>query len=125
MTRTAIRHVVWGVVTLAATAAPLAAQSQGAYAGHGADSVPREKIVKYAPPPLPAEVTRRIQTMLDVRGAVLGLIAPDGKRLFFTLGHHGNAQRLAARWAEGISRPVDRRRGTDPGGGRDAGRSHA
>ena len=59
------------------------------YAGHGADSVPREKIVKYAPPPLPAEVTRRIQAMLDVRGAVLGLIAPDGKRLFFTWGITG------------------------------------
>ena len=54
MTRTAIPHVVWGAVTLAASAAPLAAQSQSPYAGHGADSVPREKIVKYAPPPLPA-----------------------------------------------------------------------
>jgi dipeptidyl aminopeptidase/acylaminoacyl peptidase len=89
MTRTAIRHVVWGMVTLAVASAPHGAQAQGAYAGHGADSVPREKIVKYAPPPLPAEVTRRIQTMLDVRGAVLGLIAPDGKRLFFTWGITG------------------------------------
>ena len=62
----------------------LGAQSQGTYSGHGADSVPREKIVKYAPPPLPADVTRRIQAMLDVRGAVPGSIAPDGKRLFFT-----------------------------------------
>ncbi len=96
MTRTAIRHVVVGTVTLAAIATPLWAQPQSTYAGHGADSVPREKIVKYAPPPLPGEVTRRIQTMLDVRGAVLGTIAPDGKRLFFTWGITGtpNAWRL-------------------------------
>jgi len=89
MTRTAIGHVVWGAVTLAAIATPLAAQSQSGYAGHGADSVPREKVVKYAPPPLPGEVSRRIQTMLDVRGAVLGSIAPDGKRLFYTWGITG------------------------------------
>lgn len=89
MTRTAIRHVVVGTVTLAAITTPLWAQPQSTYAGHGADSVPREKIVKYAPPPLPGEVTRRIQTMLDVRGAVLGTIAPDGKRLFFTWGITG------------------------------------
>lgn len=89
MTRTAIRHVVVGTVTLAAIATPLWAQPQSTYAGHGADSVPRETIVKYAPPPLPGEVTRRIQTMLDVRGAVLGTIAPDGKRLFFTWGITG------------------------------------
>jgi protease II len=84
MTRTAIPHVLWGVVTLVATATPLCAQSQSGYAGRGAESVPREKIAKYAPPPLPSEVTRRIQAMLDVRGAVPGMIGPDGKRLFFT-----------------------------------------
>ena len=89
MTRTALRHVLWSVVTVASSATALGAQSQSTYAGHGADSVPREKIVKYAPPPLPGEVTRRIQTMLDVRGAVLGTIAPDGKRLFFTWGITG------------------------------------
>ena len=59
-------------------------QAQTPYAGHGAESVPGEKIAKYAPPPLPAEVTRRIQTMLDVRGAAVGTVAPDGQRLYFT-----------------------------------------
>ena len=112
MTRTAIPHVVWGTVTLAAIAAPLAAQSQSTYAGHGADSVPREKIVKYAPPPLPAEVTRRIQTMLDVRGAVLGLIAPDGKRLFFTWGITGTPNVWRLDGPKGF--PVQMTGGEDP-----------
>jgi len=89
MTGKAIGLIGWGTLMLAAVAAPLEAQTQSPYAGHGADSVPREKIVKYAPPPLPSDVTRRIQTMLDVRGAVLGTIAPDGKRLFFTWGITG------------------------------------
>src|SRR5262245_62676665 len=61
-----------------------AQQAQTPYAGHGAESVPREKVAKYAPTPLPGDVTRRIQMMLDVRGAVLGNVSPNGKRLFFT-----------------------------------------
>ena len=83
MTRTTQRGLA-AAAGVAMAAAAASAQTQGAYAGHGADSVPREKIVKYAPPPLPADVTRRIQTMLDVRGAVLGTIAPDGSRLYYT-----------------------------------------
>lgn len=89
MTRTAIQRIVLGLAVLAASVGPLAAQTQSGYAGHGAESVPREKLVKYAPPPLPGEVTRRIQTMLDVRGAALGGLSPDGTRLFFTWGITG------------------------------------
>lgn len=112
MTRTAIRHVVSGAVTFAALATPLWAQPQQGYAGHGADSVPREKIVKYAPPPLPSDVSRRIQAMLDVRGAVPGTIGPDGKRLFFTWNITGtpNVWRL-----DGPMRfPVQMTGGEDP-----------
>jgi protease II len=69
---------------LALTESAGARQAQTPYAGHGAESVPREKVAKYAPTPLPGGVTRRIQMMLDVRGAVLGTLSPDGKRLFFT-----------------------------------------
>ena len=71
-------------VALATAAGAMTVQGQQPYAGLGAGSVPREKIVKYAPPALPPAVTRRIQAMLDVRGAALGLIAPDGKHLYFT-----------------------------------------
>lgn len=112
MTRTAIGHLIWGIVTLAVSATPLCAQSQGTYAGHGADSVPREKIVKYAPPPLPAEVTRRIQTMLDVRGAVLGTIAPDGKRLYFTWGITGTPNVWRLDGPKGF--PIQMTGGEDP-----------
>lgn len=82
MTRCAIRLALIGI-GLAGAAGIAWAQGQ-TYAGHGADSVAPEKLAKYAPAPLPPELTRRIQSMLDVRGAALGVIAPDGRRLFFT-----------------------------------------
>ncbi len=53
------------------------------YSGHGAESVSREAITRYAPPPLPPEVTGPIQVLLDIRSPSLGLPAPDGSRLFF------------------------------------------
>ena len=91
MTRSILAPAALAGILAVACAGPALAQGQG-YAGHGADSVPREKLVKYAPPALPAEVTRRVQTMLDVRGAALGAIAPDGKRLFFTWSITGTPQ---------------------------------
>jgi dipeptidyl aminopeptidase/acylaminoacyl peptidase len=57
--------------------------AQTPYSGHGAGSIPPEVVKKYAPPPLDPEVSRRIQTMLDVRSPGLGQVSPDGKRLFF------------------------------------------
>ncbi len=73
-----------GACLVCGIASSASVQGQSPYAGHGAESVPREKIVKYVPPALPSNVTRRIQMMLDVRGAVLGTLAPDGRRLYFT-----------------------------------------
>jgi dipeptidyl aminopeptidase/acylaminoacyl peptidase len=69
------------VVALLAAAPKLPAQTP--YSGHGADSLSPEIIRKYAPPPLDSSVSRRIQTMLDVRAPGLGQVTPDGKRLFF------------------------------------------
>lgn len=65
--------------TIAATASP----SSASYAGHGAESVPAEVLAKFAPKPLAGEVSRRIQTMLDVRAPTGGVIAPDAKSLYF------------------------------------------
>ncbi len=65
---------------LAASPAPAVAQ---AYSGLGAGSVPPEVVAKYAAPPLDPAVSRRIQTMLDVRAPGLGIVAPDGSRLYF------------------------------------------
>lgn len=63
-----------------------------AYAGHGADSVPPEVIAKFAPTPLPSDVSRRIQAMLDVRAPVGSRISPDGKTLFFSWNVTGTPQ---------------------------------
>jgi dipeptidyl aminopeptidase/acylaminoacyl peptidase len=57
--------------------------AQTAYSGHGATSVSPETIRKFAPPPLDPAVSRRIQTMLDLRSPGLGRLTPDGKKLFF------------------------------------------
>jgi dipeptidyl aminopeptidase/acylaminoacyl peptidase len=71
--------------------APTRAQAPG-YTGHGAGSVSPATLAKYAPPPLPADLTRSIQSMLDVRAPGMGLVAPDGKRLFFAWRVTGNSQ---------------------------------
>ncbi len=54
------------------------------YSGHGAESLSPEVIAKFAPPALPPELSRKIQSMLDVRAPSSGVLSPDGKRLFFT-----------------------------------------
>src|ERR1017187_9422000 len=68
------------VLLLAASAA---FAQQPAYKGLGAESVPPELVAKYAAPPLDGAVSRRIQSMLDVRAPGLGIVAPDGSRLYF------------------------------------------
>ena len=68
------------VLLLAASAA---SAQQPSYKGLGAESVPPELVAKYVAPPLDPAVSRRIQTMLDVRAPSLGVIAPDGSRLYF------------------------------------------
>jgi len=80
------------LVCLLVCAAPIFNAEQGAYTGLGAESVPPEKVAKYAPPPLPAEVSRRIQTMLDVRSPGLGRVSSDGRRLYFSWRVTGSTQ---------------------------------
>lgn len=62
---------------------PATSAAASGYAGHGAQSVSPEVLARFAPKPLPGEVSRRIQSMLDVRAPAGGVIAPDGKSLFF------------------------------------------
>src|SRR5262249_19042261 len=62
---------------------PRPATTATSYSGHGADSVPPEVIAKFAPTPLPASVSARIQAMLDVRAPVGAIVSPDGKTLYF------------------------------------------
>lgn len=65
-------------------AVPAAAQSSAPYAGHGAESVSKEVLEKFAPKPIPDELSRTIQAMMDVRAPGMGQLSPDGKTLFFS-----------------------------------------
>jgi dipeptidyl aminopeptidase/acylaminoacyl peptidase len=53
------------------------------YSGHGAASVSREVLDRFAPKPLPDQLARTIQSMLDVRAPAAGTLAPDGSALYF------------------------------------------
>ncbi|WP_172202010.1 prolyl oligopeptidase family serine peptidase [Niveibacterium sp. COAC-50] len=71
-------------------AAPASAQTD--YAGLGVESVSPATLEQFRPKPLPPEVSRRIQSMLDLRAPGTGLLAPDGKRLFFSWRVSGSDQ---------------------------------
>jgi dipeptidyl aminopeptidase/acylaminoacyl peptidase len=66
-------------------ALPAAAPStaSGGYTGLGVASVPPELLAAYAPKPLPSEVSRHIQAMLDIRAPGGSRLSPDGKSMFF------------------------------------------
>jgi dipeptidyl aminopeptidase/acylaminoacyl peptidase len=74
----------------ASLALPAAAQSP--YRGHGAESVPAEVVAQYAPKPLPPELARRIQSMMDVRAPGMGQVSPDGTKLYFGWSVTGTPQ---------------------------------
>lgn len=75
-----------------ARAPSLTQPSKLKYAGHGADSVPPEVLARYAPTPLPSDVSRRIQAMLDVRAPIGSRIAPDGSSVYFAWNVTGTLQ---------------------------------
>src|SRR5262245_45193266 len=74
----------------ATPAAP--AKGGGGYSGLGAESVTPEIIARFAAPALPAEVSRRIQAMIDVRGSGDGILTSKGDRMLFTSSITGTAQ---------------------------------
>ena len=51
-----------------------------------------ETLRKFAPASLDPEMSRKIQSMLDIRAPGMGMIHPDGKRLFFTWRVTGTSQ---------------------------------
>ncbi|HEX2690819.1 MAG TPA: prolyl oligopeptidase family serine peptidase [Kofleriaceae bacterium] len=71
---------------------PRADSRPGAYSGLGAESVSPQEIAKYAPTALEDRVSRKIQAMLDVRGAGGGLITSKGDRQVFTARVTGTFQ---------------------------------
>jgi protease II len=83
--------------TPALTAAPVpagepSAAASAAYAGHGLGSLSAEVLEKYRPKPLPSDVSRHIQAMLDVSGPGIGAVTPDGARLLFSWSVTGVSQ---------------------------------
>ena len=75
-----------------ATAAPKAAPAAAAYSGHGLASVSPELLAEFAPAKLPADVSRRIQAMLDVRAPGAGRLTEAGKALYFSWSISGSRQ---------------------------------
>jgi dipeptidyl aminopeptidase/acylaminoacyl peptidase len=68
------------------------APASNGYSGHGADSVSPDVIAKFAAPPLPSDLTRKIQSMLDIRAPGGGMVSSDVKHLFFSWSVTGIAQ---------------------------------
>ncbi|MFN9396200.1 MAG: TolB family protein, partial [Pseudanabaena sp.] len=66
--------------------------TQAQYSGLGKDSLDPAILKRYAPTALPPSVTRPIESILDVRSPGLGMVTPDGKRMFFTWGITGTVQ---------------------------------
>jgi dipeptidyl aminopeptidase/acylaminoacyl peptidase len=64
------------------TAASATAAGPG-YSGLGVASITPELLAAYAPKPLPSEVSRHIQAMLDIRAPGSAHLSPDGKAMFF------------------------------------------
>jgi protease II len=62
------------------------------YTGLGKESLDPAILKRYAPTPLPPTVTRPIESILDVRSPGMGMVTPDGKRMFFTWGITGTVQ---------------------------------
>jgi Tol biopolymer transport system component len=72
--------------------ASASAQPASGYQGLGVESIPPEVLAKHAAPALPPNDSRRIQAMLDVRAPGAGIVAPDGKRMYFTWSVTGTTQ---------------------------------
>lgn len=64
----------------------------GLYEGLGEKSVSPATLRKYAPQDLSSDVTRKIESYLDLRAPSLGIPSPDGKHLFFNWRVTGTSQ---------------------------------
>ncbi|MDQ3364930.1 MAG: prolyl oligopeptidase family serine peptidase [Myxococcota bacterium] len=71
---------------------PAPSRAPGTYAGLGAESIAKEDIARFTAPALDPRVSRRIQAMLDVRGAGNGQITARGDRMYFTTAVTGTPQ---------------------------------
>jgi dipeptidyl aminopeptidase/acylaminoacyl peptidase len=84
------RQVVLGAAALLVLLPALA--QTATYSGHGASTVSPEVLAKFAPAPLPSDLSRKIQSLMDLRAPGMGEVSPDGTRLFFGWSVTGSRQ---------------------------------
>lgn len=94
-------HIKWANVVLGSwifafasltTSLGFAANSEKGYAGLGKDSLSAATIQKFSPAALPAEQSKHIQNLLDVRSPGMGILHPNKKELFFSWKVTGSSQ---------------------------------
>lgn len=68
---------------VASASASAASGDTGPYSGHGAESIAPESLAKFRPGAVPAELSQRIESLIDVRSPGVGRLSPDGKAMFF------------------------------------------
>ncbi len=66
--------------------------AEQSYVGHGIESVSAETLKNFAPPALPSELSRRIQSLLDLRSPGMGIPSEDGRHLAFSWAVTGTRQ---------------------------------
>jgi dipeptidyl aminopeptidase/acylaminoacyl peptidase len=66
--------------------------TKSGYQGLGRESVDDKTLAKYAPPALSPELSRKIQSYLDIRSPGLGMLSPDKKSLYFSWRVTGTSQ---------------------------------
>ncbi len=92
MTRWLTLSLCFAATSVLADPPGQAPPKSGGYSGLGAESLSPQEIAKYAPAALDDRVSRRIQTMLDLRGAEAGFSTSKGDRQIYTARITGTAQ---------------------------------
>src|SRR5205085_2401579 len=81
-----------GIFLLNACASSGGKTASSVYKGLGKESVNEKTLMKYAPPALAPELSRKIQSYLDIRSPGLGMLSADKKKLFFSWKVTGSTQ---------------------------------
>ena len=72
------------ILLVAAATGAANRKPEPAYKGLGLESLSQATLERFAPKPLEPSVSRRVQSMLDIKSPGLGLVSPDGKTLYFS-----------------------------------------
>lgn len=67
-------------------------KNSSGYLGLGRESVDEQTLKQFAPPALPPELSRKIQSYLDIRAPGLGMLSNSKKKLYFSWRVTGTSQ---------------------------------